>query len=237
MKTRFLAYAGATALVGVPASAYAATLNVTNVQVPYADSVSWNSNTLANGLSTGTGAGIAGEILLTTSSRTYATWCVDLFHDVSIGGSYTYTTTALMSDNSGASASVPPSNGLSATQLTDIGFLAYEGTMAMNASPSNDLSAAYQAAIWTVEYNLTGVTSSSSGFASEYTTVMDSLSGAVGRGGAQLSDLNAQGLFTAQNLYTSSIPEASTWAMMGLGFAGLGFAAFRRTRRTSVAIA
>ena len=26
----------------------------------------------------------------------------------------------------------------------------------------------------------------------------------------------------------SSVPEPSTWAMMALGFAGLGYAAFRR---------
>ena len=35
----------------------------------------------------------------------------------------------------------------------------------------------------------------------------------------------------------SAVPETSTWAMMMLGFAGLGFAAFRRGRKTSVAIA
>jgi hypothetical protein len=32
-------------------------------------------------------------------------------------------------------------------------------------------------------------------------------------------------------------PEPSTWAMMVIGFAGLGFAAFRRGRKTSIAIA
>jgi len=38
--------------------------------------------------------------------------------------------------------------------------------------------------------------------------------------------------------YTSTtVPEASTWAMMALGFAGLGFVAFRRPRRNSAAIA
>jgi hypothetical protein len=30
----------------------------------------------------------------------------------------------------------------------------------------------------------------------------------------------------------SGIPETSTWAMMGLGFAALGYAGFRRTRKT-----
>ena len=31
------------------------------------------------------------------------------------------------------------------------------------------------------------------------------------------------------------LPEPSTWAMMALGFAGLGFAGYRRARRTEVA--
>jgi PEP-CTERM motif len=34
---------------------------------------------------------------------------------------------------------------------------------------------------------------------------------------------------------TSAVPEPSTWAMMLLGFAGLGFAGYRASRRTSTA--
>jgi hypothetical protein len=36
---------------------------------------------------------------------------------------------------------------------------------------------------------------------------------------------------------TTGVPEASTWAMLTAGFASLGFAAFRRVRKTSTAIA
>ncbi len=36
--------------------------------------------------------------------------------------------------------------------------------------------------------------------------------------------------------FGSPVPETSTWAMMGLGFAGLAFAGFR-TRRTAISIA
>jgi hypothetical protein len=36
--------------------------------------------------------------------------------------------------------------------------------------------------------------------------------------------------------FGSAVPEASTWAMMGLGFAGLAFAGYR-SRRTAVSIA
>jgi hypothetical protein len=39
------------------------------------------------------------------------------------------------------------------------------------------------------------------------------------------------------DLPLNSIPEPSTWAMMGLGFAGLGFVGLRRARKTSVSIA
>jgi hypothetical protein len=37
--------------------------------------------------------------------------------------------------------------------------------------------------------------------------------------------------------FTSGIPEPSTWAMMGVGFVGLGFAGFRRARQSAVSIA
>ena len=36
---------------------------------------------------------------------------------------------------------------------------------------------------------------------------------------------------------TSAVPESSTWAMMALGFAGLGYAGFRRGRKAAISIA
>ncbi len=36
--------------------------------------------------------------------------------------------------------------------------------------------------------------------------------------------------------FAGSVPEPSTWAMMLLGFAGLGFAAFRRSRKSDLSI-
>ena len=36
--------------------------------------------------------------------------------------------------------------------------------------------------------------------------------------------------FTNTSSFAPSVPEASTWAMMGLGFAALGFAGFRRRK-------
>jgi hypothetical protein len=36
---------------------------------------------------------------------------------------------------------------------------------------------------------------------------------------------------------TATAPEPSTWAMMVLGFAGLGFAGYRRTRKAAAVAA
>ena len=46
-----------------------------------------------------------------------------------------------------------------------------------------------------------------------------------------------QGNLIDNVVVTTGVPEPSTWAMMVLGFVGLGFAAFRRGRKTSIAIA
>jgi PEP-CTERM motif len=35
------------------------------------------------------------------------------------------------------------------------------------------------------------------------------------------------------SLVSGAVPEPSTWAMMLLGFAGLGFVAYRRTKKSA----
>jgi hypothetical protein len=35
-------------------------------------------------------------------------------------------------------------------------------------------------------------------------------------------------------IFTAAVPEASTWAMMILGFAGVGFMAYRRKSKPAV---
>jgi hypothetical protein len=37
--------------------------------------------------------------------------------------------------------------------------------------------------------------------------------------------------------FSGGVPEPSTWAMMLIGFAGLGFKAYRRTKRNTTALA
>jgi hypothetical protein len=52
-----------------------------------------------------------------------------------------------------------------------------------------------------------------------------------------LGPSDQQGNLIDNVVVTTGVPEPSTWAMMVLGFAGLGFAASRRGRKTSIAIA
>jgi hypothetical protein len=56
-------------------------------------------------------------------------------------------------------------------------------------------------------------------------------------GGVEVSDYGDQGLFNNQHLFTTqTVPEPSTWAMMLIGFAGLGFAGYRSAKaKTAVA--
>ena len=52
--------------------------------------------------------------------------------------------------------------------------------------------------------------------------------------GVALFVVNSGGSITA---VPSAVPEPSTWAMMLLGFAGLGYAGYRASRRESAATA
>jgi hypothetical protein len=56
------------------------------------------------------------------------------------------------------------------------------------------------------------------------------------RSGSDYNYFDDTFIFTNTNI-TPSTPEASTWAMMAIGFAGLGLAAHRRARRTATATA
>ena len=42
---------------------------------------------------------------------------------------------------------------------------------------------------------------------------------------------------SSTGIITNGVPEPSTWALMGLGFAGIGIAAYRRSRKASPAVA
>ncbi len=59
----------------------------------------------------------------------------------------------------------------------------------------------------------------------------------VGTGSDTLlfTSANDPGFTYVDNISVSAVPEPSTWALMLAGFAGLGFAGYRRTKSASVA--
>lgn len=52
----------------------------------------------------------------------------------------------------------------------------------------------------------------------------------------QAFGINAPAFDTVRAEFTSAVPEPTTWLMMLIGFAGLGFAAYRRVRPQALAV-
>jgi hypothetical protein len=55
--------------------------------------------------------------------------------------------------------------------------------------------------------------------------------------GGYESDNHTVGFFTKIGGVPTAVPEPSTWIMMGLGFAGLGLAGYRRASKAGLASA
>jgi PEP-CTERM motif len=182
-------------------------------------------------------------------------FCVDLFHNFS-GNSpnpinpATYTTQALVNDSNGKSIG----NGLfTAAQSFEIGYLA---NLALSANGfglklTGDQESAIQAAIWKIEYDpgstniasgkliISGLDATAAGDVAGFIT---SAQAAYNAGGLTYANelvttdeyspgQHYQNFVTGGNgSLTSPVPEPSTWAMMILGFCGVGFLAYRRNR-------
>ncbi len=216
----------------VAAPTASASIIITNVQVPYAESVTLTSTALSptgmfGGVGGTLGVGIAGQIVLTTQpgNTPLYVWCVDLFHNIYLGGSYTYTASAFTTDNTpGPDAGSPPSgpNALSAYQISSISKLAAYGNFEMSVAPSADLSAAIQVAIWDIEYNATATGTAGMMADLAFLTNPVFLAGLNDPGGFQIAGYNDQGLLVVQGLYDSDpVPEPSTLALIAVGILSL----------------
>jgi hypothetical protein len=173
--------------------------------------------------------GVAGLIHLVTTSGIINAWCIDVYDSLSGSGTYN------IAPVTGPLPDVP---ALTSAQIGEIGALMVHGDQLVGAPPpgdtADDVATAIQVAIWSIEYG--------AGFTYNYVdpavASLAPLYSADATSGAwkpftQYAALSGTG---PNQTLGAVVPEASTWEMMLLGFAGLGFAGFRASRK-SVALA
>ena len=174
-----------------------------------------------------TESGQAGEFQLVTGSGVIDAWCIDLFNYLSSSGTY---------DVASFSGSLPGVPALTTRQIGEIGALVRNGDSLVASPPTgysaNDVGAAIQIAIWSLEYPGFSYTWSPAhpiADALATTYLGDATTGvwAPYFGVRALVETTA----TDQTL-VAGIPEPSTWAMASIGFAALAWTAWgRRGRR------
>jgi hypothetical protein len=212
---KVLAIVGGLAAAGMMSGlASAASITVTNYSLP--DPASFGSVT-TEGYSYYTG-----PIVLSTSIGSLTVYCADLDHTIYPGTTYVYAYGPLTENGLGQSLSQPLSNELG--QIASIGQTAL-------AHGDNDLTAAAQAAIWSLEYSTTPTFAAPLGaIATDYSNLLAATYKNNGEWGEAIIPAGegwpANASATQQMVV--GVPEPSMWAMLFIGFAGLGFAGRRR---------
>jgi hypothetical protein len=166
MRTSYLLSATAMAMLVGATAASAGTLTIKNVEVDpgpvYGEGYNYvniTGNVSPIGVFT-KDSQISGLILLTTSTgQTLPVFCVDLFHDVAIGGpqSLMYQTAQVTTDSTGTDSgtgnllSTSPPVAKEIQTLVNIGYSGY-----VHGNLDGDHLTALQDAIWDIEYSDTG---------------------------------------------------------------------------------
>ena len=223
--------------MGGSSGAAASTLNITSAGMYSSNTVTLNGN-----------AGqLAGPILLGTGSSSFWVFCVDIFDNitVNVGSQHTfspalvYSTNQVTTNSSGGSGS---GNSLSKTVSGEIQYLANLGfALASTAATAavQDSLTAIQAAIWNIEYGLgsdgLGTAKLGSGdtlaAGQTYTTENALIVSYEGQAAAHATQGDANGIYSrGSQAFVTGVPEASTWAMLVVGFVSVGFFAQRRKR-------
>jgi hypothetical protein len=162
-----------------------------------------------------------GQIVLTTSIGMIDAWCIDLFHDIYVGGGQNlpYTTGAFSTNGGGGL--------LTTTQTQEIaGLIVYGDALLNGGGGTPDDSLATQLAIWSVEYPDDFTYSAGASVTAETNAFIALAPDLPGDGVALISLNGQQGLATATpastGITTSDMPEPASLALVSAGLLGLG---------------
>ena len=161
---------------------------------------------------------------MTSNGSTTIVYCDDLYHDFVPGGTYDLIPGSVTTNSIG--------QGLTKTQSSEMGLIAELGRADYLKGDAAGAIAA-QAAIWLIEYfygeasSSTTVYSTNAAIESDIKAFLDLPANpnasyangfiAIGGGQSQISG-------------DPAVPEASTWAMLAMGFAAMGYAGLHRRR-------
>ena len=208
----------ATALASLsPIAAYAANVTVTGYDTPDPDG--FNAGTV-NGYSY-----YDGPVILHTSQGDIIAYCADLQHELH-AQDYTFGLLTTRGDGTPISAALSSRLG----HLASAGFAAFQ-------TNNDDLAAAVQLAIWSLEYNTTATNFANSTIAADF-SLAESWSfqntgyatELIPVGGWPDNSSLSQGMVVG---FAAGAPEPSTWAMGLMGFAGIaGLSLFSRRKTT-----
>jgi hypothetical protein len=237
MQTRVIAAVSGAAFAAVLSAraANAATFEITNVGFI-------GDTTNISGFDNVTGAE-TGIILLTTAGGAIIpVFCIDLFHSVGIGPQsppLEYTTGTIVADSSANPAGLG-GNPLTAPVPGEIQALVNIGVSDyLHGTGSADIYAGLAGAIWEIEYNTNGNSLTVTGSATVNALIASDVAYAEAHPEAYSFSLfpGANGdAFGAGQAFSGAAPEPGTWAMMLLGFVGLGLASWRRRPRPKLSI-
>jgi hypothetical protein len=160
----------------------------------------------------------AGVFHLTTTEGSVDAWCVDVFDDMQGSGSYKVVTT---------------NPAFTKTQIGQIGALVDHGAAFVKAGGPDvsDEAAAIQMAIWNVAFGSTF----SGGPTVLYGDYLADATNGTWSPDYAIRFLSPVGGGRSNQTLAMAAPEPSTWALLGLGFAGIAFPAFNRKRQTRYA--